>query len=284
MLANRGLNRTGGPGTHPFLLDALFRAWRKNIDPHHLAGHNNRKQKQLSLNSGNRPQAISGARATGDRCMGTNTAWIDRRLAHPLISSKGGVGRTGRHETRTNTPVLVQVYYRVKSSDAATTIKIIHRLLTQITQTTQDVLVADDHASATICPDVSQTTLIIDNQRCHRCHRSKSIVLHGMQESAIHDDSNGDSKRLEHTFAQLFHMTGSILFPVPQALRFLQWKTQIVIPDAASDLNKFGPLPSSLLPAQAIRQICNRHVIATDAWDAIDCNAARPGDGSDCDQ
>ena len=176
--------------------------------------------------------------------MGTSTAWIDHRLTHPLISAKGGVGRTGRHETGTNTPVLVQVYYRVKSSDAAAAIKIIHRLLTQITPTTQDVLVADDHTSATIDPDVSQTTLIIDNQRSHRCHRSRSIVLHGMQESAIHDDINGDSKRLEHTFSQLFHKAGSMLFPVPQALPFVRWKTQIVIPDTASGLFKFGRIPS----------------------------------------
>ena len=176
--------------------------------------------------------------------MGTSTAWIDHRLTHPLISSKGGVGRTGRHEIGTNTPVLVQVYYRVKSSDAAAAVKIIHRLLTQITQTAQDVLVTDDHTSATIDPDISQATLIIDDQRSHRCHRSRSIVLHGMQESAIHDDINGDLKRLEHTFSQLFHKAGSMLFPVPQALRFVRWKTQIVIPDTASGLFKFGRIPS----------------------------------------
>lgn len=176
--------------------------------------------------------------------MDTSTAWIDDRLTHPLISTEGGVGRTGGHETKTNTTVLVQVYYRVKSSDAAAAIKIIHRLATQITQTTQDVRVADDHTPATICPDVSQATLSIDHKCGHRCHRPRNVVLHGMQESAIHDDSNGDSRRLEHTFSQLFHRRGSTLFPVPQASRFVRWKTQIVIPDTASGLFKFGRIPS----------------------------------------
>ena len=34
-------------------------------------------------------------------------------MAHPLISAEGGVGRTGRHELRSSTSVLVRLYYSV---------------------------------------------------------------------------------------------------------------------------------------------------------------------------
>ena len=41
-------------------------------------------------------------------------------MAHPLVSAKGSVGRTGGHELRSSTSVLVRMYYTVNPAPSAT--------------------------------------------------------------------------------------------------------------------------------------------------------------------
>ena len=71
----------------------------------------------------------------------------------------------------TDTPVLVRLYYRVNcfESDPATTLQI-PALITNLHHSLQEILVADNHTSATVLTQICQPTVVINHQSSHWNH------------------------------------------------------------------------------------------------------------------